>query len=243
MLGDRIIKFKTIDSTHKFAIRLIESGGVSECSIIAENQTNAVGKLERPWISIKGNLFASIIKKVTENIDPGQLSMCVACAVRESLVEYIGDNGNLRLHWPNDIYFNESKISGILLALLEDWLVISFSINIVPVPFEKAISIKEISNLDGIDPQQMLECTLKNINQWFRNFSESGFSRIKDYWLQYINKINCKIIIRNGSGSLSGVFTGIDDSGMLILDADGRRLFVSSGDVFTDLENGKVSYG
>ncbi|MDR1561026.1 MAG: hypothetical protein LBS23_01580 [Holosporaceae bacterium] len=117
-----IIKLKTIDSTHKFAVRLIESGDVSECVIIAENQTASIGRCGREWISIPGNFFASIIQKMPANVNFGQLSLSMACAVRESIAHYI-INGeltkhddsrnnklleiaeNLRLHWPNDIYY------------------------------------------------------------------------------------------------------------------------------------------
>ncbi len=247
-----IINFKTIDSTHLHAIMLAEKEELEECIIVSEKQTNGIGRCGRKWISSSGNLFVSILKKTNEIFikDPnelGRLSLTIACAVRETIAYYISDSKNLCLHWPNDIYYKNEKISGILISIINDYLIISIGININSAPnleSRKAISIKEIlQNSKMIDASKILNILLKNIDVWIQTFKMKGFSYIKSYWLLNINEINCKIIIKNGSSSISGIFVDIDEYGRLVLEKYGKHLRISSGDLFVNQEGIIIKHG
>ncbi|MDR2068234.1 MAG: biotin--[acetyl-CoA-carboxylase] ligase [Holosporaceae bacterium] len=244
-----VIRLKIIDSTHKFALRLIESGtSVSECAIVADYQTDAIGRCGRRWHSIPGNLFVSIVKELPDYADLGQLSLTTACAVRESIGSYLPSDRDLRLHWPNDIYYARSKISGILLATLDRWLVISVGVNINPIPsMDSAISITEILETSGVKLRapthlEILPRVSADLEKWLSDLKNLGFFYIKDHWLRYINEINCKITIKNGRESLRGTFSGIDNLGRLILEENGRSMFISSGDIFANEEAIAVRY-
>jgi BirA family biotin operon repressor/biotin-[acetyl-CoA-carboxylase] ligase len=229
-----------VDSTHKFAIRLIETKKARECAIVAENQTNGVGRCERPWTSVRGNLFASIIKKLPDQ-ELGKLSLTVACAIHAAILKYIPKD--LHLHWPNDVHYKKSKVSGILIAIVDDWMVISVGVNVNAAPYvADATSIAEVCGVKFISTKEVLKNILVSLEDWFNNLVVLGFSCVKNYWLRYINEMDCKVTIRNGSDSLTGVFGGIDDSGRLILKKDGRNLLVSSGDMFLNMEGIKVCY-
>ena len=97
---------KEIDSTHKLALRMIESNSAFECGIIADIQTNGVGRCERKWESAPGNLYSSIIKRVPQNVDICKISLATACAVHEAVKNLLASakKDYLYLHWPNDIY-------------------------------------------------------------------------------------------------------------------------------------------
>ncbi|MDR1375280.1 MAG: biotin--[acetyl-CoA-carboxylase] ligase [Holosporaceae bacterium] len=244
-----VIRLKTIDSTHKFALRWIEGGkDISEYAIIADRQTDSIGRCGRKWTSVPGNLFVSFIKTFPDYADLGQLSITTACAVRESIGHYLPDDSHLYLRWPNDIYYKKSKISGILLAALGHWLVISVGVNVNPVPsLSSAISIGEVlKSFDGKSrvptSREMLPRVSADIEKWFDNLKDLGFFYVRDHWLRYINEIDCKITIKNGRESLCGVFSGIDEFGRLILKKNDRSIFVSSGDVFINEEGITVQY-
>lgn len=231
----KIIKLKTIDSTHKFAVRLIEKGKATGCSIVAEKQTDGVGRCGRSWESPKGNLFASIIKKFPLDKELTKLSLAISCAAHEAISHYIPDN--LYLHWPNDIYYKKSKIAGILITVIDYWLVISVGVNVNSTPeIANTVSMKDICENETIPPEEVLEKILVALNKWLDNFEILNFLHIKNYWLRFINEIDCNVTIKNGLDSLTGVFRGIDDSGRLILEKNGRRLFIYSGDMFSDME-------
>jgi BirA family biotin operon repressor/biotin-[acetyl-CoA-carboxylase] ligase len=230
-----------VDSTHKFAIRLIENKKATSCVIVAKNQTNGIGRCGRFWISSEGNLFTSIIRKSLRNEDLGQLSLTIACTVHDAISDYVPDN--LYLHWPNDIYYKKSKIAGILITVIDDWMIISIGVNVnFAPPVVDAVSLVDICEFKFIPVEQMLSGVLVKLNKWLDNLHSFGFSHIKRYWLRYINEIDCRVVIRNGQDSLTGVFKGIDNSGKLILEREGKNLLISSGDMFLNTESITVNH-
>ena len=237
------IKFKTIESTHKYAIELINKNKAMECIIIADEQTGGVGRGNRSWNSVKGNLFASMLlnnSKIDFNL--AHLSMLTACALWDAISSYLNQHNGLTLHWPNDVYYNNKKISGILLAKIDNWVVISFGLNIKSVPnLDTAISMSELQKLKLLNdslptPQEMSECFLEKFKKWTSDFKKLGFSCIKEHWLRNIKGIDEIITVRNGNECLIGVFKDIDNFGRIILEKDGKFLYISTGDMFLDPE-------
>ncbi len=252
------IHFKIIDSTHLYSIRAIENGDIKKLFdynkddaliISAERQSNGVGKIGKSWESIKGNLLTSIIIK-NNNFDLGKFSLSVACAIRETVAKIIfmklfqNDEliKDLKLKWPNDILYQYKKIGGILLAVCNEYLIISVGINTNHSPDESIVlssSIKEIvklDNFDDIDNSLVLSILYKEICDWTSALKNLGFSYIKSFWLRNINKINCNVTIKNGCDSISGFFSDIDDFGRIVLNTGARTVFISSGDLFINKE-------
>lgn len=243
----KIIRLKTIDSTHLYALRLIEQTAFSVndgVAIVAEEQTNGIGRCKRRWVSEKGNFFTSIIIKTPNDttVNLGQLSLTVACAVRETILHYISPeiSDNLKLHWPNDIYYQKKKISGVLLAISNNLLVVSVGININSSPSiaRPSTCLREILQepYTELHQQDVLGMLLKNIDNWISHICNVSFSDVRSYWLRNINDINCKVTIKNGNSVLNGIFLDIDDSGKAVLEFEGKRVQISSGDLFMNQE-------
>ncbi|MDR0753219.1 MAG: biotin--[acetyl-CoA-carboxylase] ligase [Holosporaceae bacterium] len=225
------MKLQTADSTHKFAIRLIEDEKAEELAIVAEKQTSGIGKCGRSWESPGGNLYVSVIQKLLWHRDPGQLSLTVAAAVHKVISRYISDD--LYLHWPNDIHYKESKIAGILIAVVNSWMVISIGVNVNSTPdIARAVSIKDVSEVGIISIDCMLKGILTELDMWFDGLRVRGFLFVKNHWLRYACEVNRKITVKDRKGLVNGLFVGIDDFGRLILRKHGRDLFISSGDMF-----------
>ena len=241
----KIIRLKEIDSTHKFAIRMIESNSAIECGIIADVQTNGVGRCERKWESAFGNLYASIIKKIPKNEDICKISLATACAVHETVKNLLDSEkrDHLYLHWPNDIYYKNKKLSGILLAVVADWIVISIGLNIHSVSIPTAVSLDSIVGGFSVSAQRLFDSILEVLNNWLGLLQTSGFSGIREYWLRNIVGMNSEVTIKNGVDSISGIIRGIDDLGRLILETHDKELYISSGDMFLNEQKIVVNYG
>ena len=240
----KIIKLKQIDSTHKLALRMIENNSAFECGIITETQTNGVGRCERKWASAPGNLYSSVIKKLPKNKDMCKISLATACAVHKTVKNLLDPEkkDHLYLHWPNDIYYKNKKLSGILLAVIDDWIVISVGLNIRSVSIPTAISLEGIIGISDISAQEVFRSVLDNLN-YELNFIEAGrFSDIREYWLQNIFGMDSEVTIKNGSDTLSGIVRGVDRFGRLILECNEERLYISSGDMFTNEKKITVNY-
>jgi biotin-(acetyl-CoA carboxylase) ligase len=101
-----------------------------------------------------------------------------------------------------------------------------------------AISLKDICSRCVVSVEKVFHDVLIQLDKWFHIFGLFNFLYVRDYWLQYINEINCKVTIRNGESSVCGILRGIDDRGRLILEKDQQSLFISSGDMFLNTEKG-----
>ena len=92
------------------------TGGLSPCEVVwADYQTAGRGQGTNTWESERGkNLTFSILLHPVDLPANRQflLSMQVSLAICEALGEHIGD---LSIKWPNDIYWRNAKIAGILI--------------------------------------------------------------------------------------------------------------------------------
>ena len=239
---EKIIKLQEIDSTHKFALQMIDNKKAFECAIIAKHQTSGIGRCGRQWISGSGNLYTSIIRKMRVGDELGRISLATACAVHSVISTYVQDKENLQLHWPNDIYYKNLKISGILLAVIDDWIVISIGVNIQSVEVDTAISLADINSGIELAPVNLLQDILGELDCWLSLQYISNFVCIREYWLEHMCGLNSAITVKNGKDAVTGIMNGIDDFGRLILKNDDRNLYISSGDIFINENKITVNY-
>ena len=112
----RIIHFSEVDSTNKAINNISESEELPSGSIvIADFQTAGRGQAGNSWESEAGkNLTFSIIFKPT--YIPANMafviSEIISLCVKRTLDMYISD---VTVKWPNDIYYKDKKIAGILI--------------------------------------------------------------------------------------------------------------------------------
>src|ERR1700732_2809709 len=113
--GVRLVAHHEIDSTNAEALRLMRQGEHGPLWITAERQSAGRGRRGRRWISVAGNLHASLLLT-----DPGpaehwpQLSFVAALAAHDAVVEVApGIKPMLGLKWPNDLLLSGAKLPGI----------------------------------------------------------------------------------------------------------------------------------
>ena len=108
----KIIHIDETDSTNRW---LREQGGEEDIVVWTDFQTAGRGQGTNKWESEQGkNLLFSILlhpKDIPAN-KQFAISMQVSLAICEALGEQIGD---LSIKWPNDIYWRNAKICGILI--------------------------------------------------------------------------------------------------------------------------------
>ncbi|QOD37876.1 biotin--[acetyl-CoA-carboxylase] ligase [Candidatus Wolbachia massiliensis] len=187
------------------------------------------------------------VSKLTE------LTFVTALAVGNTLLSFIS-NSNVQYKWPNDVFVDGKKISGILLERKSNsnWLVIGIGINIshAPMPGTTCISKLFLSPViqTGIQVQTPASCagmTLQNtdlLKELIINFNKlrkqwifDGFYAIREMWLQRAFKMNKQISVKLADKLHEGIFIDIDKSGRLVLQQeDGGLIYFDAGELFTD---------
>lgn len=238
--------FPTIASTNAYLAEIGHRNGMQASGrvCLAEYQTSGKGRRGRTWVSPFGhNIYLSILWHYSEGpaaIAGLSLAMGVAAvrALRKLGVEQVG------LKWPNDIYWQQRKLGGILIEVSGEsggpcHAVIGLGLNLY-LPQHQAESIEQawvdlqqILGDDIIQRRNRLVALL--LNEMLPIIAEFEPGTLLGYVKEWRHS-DCMqgkaVTIFIGNQNFEGVVKGIDDQGLLLLeDGEGRIRSFASGEV------------
>ena len=156
----KILHFDEINSTNVFLYdNISENNDISDMVVVAAHQTAGRGMDKNRWESEAGkNLLFSIALNVNflEAENQFKISQAVSVAIVETLSQFVDDK-RLFIKWPNDIYFGDKKLAGMLIQnTIEGRMmgvsIIGIGLNVNQIEFSKdipnPISLKMISSRD-----------------------------------------------------------------------------------------------
>ena len=171
----KVIKFKKIKSTNDEAINLIKKKKISPTIIITENQTKGRGTMGKTWISMRGNLFISMLFQLKKKeIDFKYFAYLTPLIIKKILEKY--SKYEIQVKWPNDLLIKRRKLCGILQETIEyksrKFLVIGIGINTFFSPKNKKFSSISLFN-----------CNKKNFNNYII------FKKIKKFYENIVSDL------------------------------------------------------
>ena len=233
----KILRFDEINSTNAWLYdKISEKHDISDTVIVAAHQTAGRGMGKNRWESEAGkNLLFSIALNVNflEAENQFKISQAVSVAMVDTLAQFI-DNQQLFIKWPNDIYFGEKKLAGILIQnTIEGNMmgvsIIGIGLNVNQIEFSKdipnPISLKMITGKD-FNLENLLNILIINIKKSVESLnSEKNQERINE---KYISKsyrfgIWADYFYKNEIKSLK--INGFDKYGrLLLIDKEGAGI-------------------
>ena len=173
-----------IDETHSTSSLLRETYDDSLphlFTIRTDFQTAGRGQAGNSWESEKGKnlLFSTLLRyPEVEAADQWRLSMLVAVAVREAIVSILSPRASrlspLTIKWPNDIYYNDQKLVGILIENTLSGRHIAYTIAGVGINVNQTqwlsnapnpVSMRQITG-EEYDVENLLNAFLEAIQRW-----------------------------------------------------------------------------
>jgi len=116
-VGKVLIHLDKIDSTNKYATQLLKNEEVREGAIVvADHQFEGKGQRGNTWLTEAGeNITLSVVLYPRFLLAYQQflLSQSIALAVQSFASEILGEG--VCVKWPNDVYYRDRKITGILI--------------------------------------------------------------------------------------------------------------------------------
>lgn len=117
--GQQLIWLPECASTNTEAQALIVQNRASEgCTLITDFQTAGRGQRGNQWEGAAAeNLMLSVVWQPTflSAAQQFQLSQAVALGVHDWASTLLGADAKLKLKWPNDLYYGDQKLGGILI--------------------------------------------------------------------------------------------------------------------------------
>lgn len=240
--------FKVTDSTNERARELVAAGAPGGTVVTAREQTAGRGRQGRVWTAPDGKalLYSAILTPLDERHLLLPLSVPLAvCAAAEAL----RPGTECQVKWPNDIWLEGRKLSGILIEAKpqEGWAVIGVGLNLTIAPEEFPADLRQpaISLFDGdvgtrgksrrslpaVAPAGLPSNPLTaatELNRQLTRWVHADHADVLAEWRRRDGLRDREVAWEGGSG----VADGIDDRGNLVVVVPGGdRVSLGAGEV------------
>ncbi|MDD4777127.1 MAG: biotin--[acetyl-CoA-carboxylase] ligase [Fermentimonas sp.] len=223
-----VIRLKEVDSTNNYLKSLVREQRPEEGSmVIADFQSVGRGQMGNGWCSEKGkNLLFSIL--IYPDIVPVNeqfiISRIASLAVKNTLDQFTDD---IRIKWPNDIYWKDKKIAGMLIENdvqgknIEN-SVIGIGINInqddFPEQLPNPVSLKQIVGSEQ-DRDYILDTFVREFFLLYRELQNGDVRVIEDEYMLDLYRINDYYWFEDDNGRFQAMIKAVEPSGHLVLKA------------------------
>lgn len=219
--------FHVTDSTNDRARELVEAGAPGGAIVTAREQTAGRGRQGRVWTAPEGKalLYSAILRPLDERHLLLPLSVPLAvCAAAEEL----RPGAECQVKWPNDVWLEGRKLSGILIEAKpqEGWAVIGIGLNLSIEQHEFPDDLRQpaISLGGGVTPEAARRALDTQLSHWA--YAEE--SEVLTEWRRRDGLLGREVSWENGSG----VADGIDDRGnLVVVIPGGDRISLGAGEV------------
>ena len=233
------INLLKVDSTNIEAHRLLKQKKIlSPLWIVAEEQTGGKGRGGKKWISNKGNLFATLILPISFDIKKLPMISCVtSLATFKCLSHFIEENKSLKIKWPNDILFKNSKLSGILIENLissdVNYSIIGIGINVNSSPSisnHDTASLKEILGHE-IDTKLVLSQLSIFLDSYIKNLKNNDLKLLIDEYRLKMWRINENVTFLIGEEKYEGKLSSINENFEIEIEVNANKMTFNSGEL------------
>lgn len=237
--GEPATVIPVIDSTNQYLIQRISeltSGDVC----IAEYQSAGRGRRGRQWISPFGrNLYLSMYWKLDQGPAAAIGLSLVVGVIMAEVLQKLGAEG-VKVKWPNDLYLNDKKLSGILVELTGKTGDVAHIVTGIGINIAMSKNQNEAINQQWINLEQVgikidrneLACEITNaLREAFVQFEKQGLSVFIERWKRLDNFMDRRVKLIIGEKEIFGIAKGINDQGALLLEQDGKIIPYIGGEI------------
>jgi BirA family biotin operon repressor/biotin-[acetyl-CoA-carboxylase] ligase len=229
---ERVFHFDTIDSTNTFAKNLTTFPEKGLLVVYADSQTEGRGQRQSTFFSgARGGLFASIVCPIPDIGSHFNYNRAISLAIYDG-VKDLSPSAPLAIKWPNDVYWGDRKLCGILPETVPGRtgiIVIGFGINvnIARTTFPNDIKSVATSLLIETKKRHDVGALLEAIVERFWKYLSLPPNAAHLLYTNRLYKTGSTCMV-NGR---IGVFKGVLQDGRMRLSVGGRDMLVSSGPV------------
>lgn len=228
----------TTTSTMDRARELAEKGAPAGSIVVAESQTTGRGRAGRTWESRRGGLFFTVIlRNRIPIIRYAQEGMRATLSMADAISRTTSRKPELR--WPNDLYINDKKISGVLTEIRGDgdgikWTLVGIGVNVNnPGDRAKSISCGELAG-KHISRRHVLNAFVETFNAYetltganlAQEWNSLAFGRGS-----HVAVLGAEHVAQKNPAECftSGIFEGIDELGRAIIKTETGTELIDPG--------------
>jgi BirA family biotin operon repressor/biotin-[acetyl-CoA-carboxylase] ligase len=234
-VGQNLIRLSQVDSTNNFLkSKVSNSEPLPEGTVImADHQFAGRGQQENTWHAAPGmNLTFSLylcpsFLPISRQF---MLNMAVSVGIRDALRNLLGPS--LKVKWPNDLYYGNHKLGGILIENILSGSnykasIIGIGINVNQLIFDPALlnratSIGKILQRD-VNLLELLGEILSHIEGQYLKLKSGNFNELQKNYMEGLYRYKESGLYRYNGETFEGVITGVAASGLLVIYSEGTE--------------------
>jgi BirA family biotin operon repressor/biotin-[acetyl-CoA-carboxylase] ligase len=228
-VGQNFVRIKEVDSTNNFLKELASNSKplIEGTVIMAETQYAGRGQQQNGWHAEPDkNLTFSILLKpsflpVTQQFD---LVRAVSLGVFDALQPLLGEK--LKIKWPNDIYYGNRKLGGMLIENMIQGgqiknAIVGIGLNVNQQDFPdflpNATSVKQILQQD-YDLNTLLSDICRHVEAYYLNLKAGKNLFVRETYLSRLYWLNEQKEYKSKEGQFAGTIKNVRDNGILVVE-------------------------
>lgn len=225
-IGKPFIELLIVESTNNYAMGLARAGMAQHGTVVfTHEQTKGKGQRNKQWASQAGqNIAISVVIKHSKLLlsEMFFLSRTVALSVHQLFANYVSDD--VKIKWPNDIYWRDRKAAGILIENVwqgNEWkfAVAGIGINVNQTDFgdlsSRVVSLKQITGKD-FKPLILAKELCEILNEKYQLLLADP-SAIVDQYKFHLYKLNEQIRLKKSNRIFEAQFKDVNNDGQMVV--------------------------
>lgn len=220
------IALEIVDSTNNYIKNLPEPQDKEWLLVSTEFQNCGRGAGSNSWESAKGENLLFSLRILPTNVKANQmfvLSQMMALAVCETLLSF---REGFCIKWPNDIYYEDKKIAGILIendlsgAYIKSCTIgVGLNVNqdLFTSDAPNPISLAQIIG-KTTQKEMLLEQILEECEKRYQLIEKQDFVSLKTEYMSLLYRKGIKYSYRDCKGRFEGRIIDVQSSGHLIIE-------------------------
>ncbi|SMC69628.1 BirA family transcriptional regulator, biotin operon repressor / biotin-[acetyl-CoA-carboxylase] ligase [Pedobacter africanus] len=231
-VGQNLIRLSEVDSTNNFLkTKASNSEPLPEGTVImADKQFAGRGQQQNTWYAEPGlNLTFSIYLCPSFLAVSQQflLNMAVSVALRDALGDLLGPF--LKVKWPNDLYYKNQKLGGILIENIiagttYKACIIGIGLNVNQQSFDpkllgRATSVWKILQQD-VNLIELLSLICSNVEAEYLKLKSGNVNKLQSDYINGLYLFNEPALYRHNGQSFKGRIVNVSQNGLLTILSD-----------------------
>lgn len=224
VIGRQFLHFPVCESTNEIALGRLEAQTLQEGALIlADYQTQGRGQRRTSWESAESLNLTFTVALFPDLAVQQQfyLNMMASLALTDCLKHQLGNL--LKIKWPNDIYFQKSKLCGILIQnnlrvnkIQSCALGIGLNVNQLYFSYSGATSLKAISR-EAWDRTALLRDLAVTLEERYFQLKEGELAKLRQDYLSLLYRRGEWHLYRDKKGEFKGMISDIEEGGRLLI--------------------------
>lgn len=206
------------------AAELAREGCQHGTVVVADEQTDGIGRHGHSWHSQEGGLYVSIVLRIAQPLPVMMLALGIAA--RDAIVQSAGLSPDLR--WPNDVLLNSKKCAGIIAQFEGKAVIAGIGINVTQTEFPPELEATSLLLAGATTTSEAVLAALLDAVDRYTAEEPAEIRRLFEASSSYARGRR----VRVEEPAIVGVTQGLDPSGFLIVRQDnGQDTTIFAGGV------------